>query len=95
MNSDDLNCKSLKTNDGERPMYEMPIERLKIHPLNMEIYGKDGGPNLVESIKKNGILSPLMISYKNEIISGSRRFYAAQKAGLSEVPVHIFETQSR
>lgn len=49
---------------------------------------------LAESIKENGILTPLIIrpienTGEYEIISGHRRLYAAQKAGLAEIPVLI------
>ena len=49
---------------------------------------------LAESIKENGILTPLIVRpIKNngeyEIISGHRRLYAAQKAGLAEIPALI------
>ena len=48
---------------------------------------------LSESIRENGILSPLIVrpteEKQYEIISGHRRLYAARKAGLTEVPVLI------
>lgn len=49
---------------------------------------------LVESIRANGILIPLVVrpiadADEYEVISGHRRLYAAQKAGLSELPVLI------
>lgn len=49
---------------------------------------------LVESIKKNGVLTPLIVrpvenSDEYEVISGHRRLYAAQKAELTELPVLI------
>lgn len=48
---------------------------------------------LSESIRENGILSPLVVrpvgNEQYEIISGHRRLYAARKAGLAEVPVLI------
>jgi len=48
--------------------------------------------SLSESIKKNGILQPLLvrnIGDKYEIIAGERRFKAAKLAGLESVPVVI------
>ena len=51
---------------------------------------------LVESIREYGIYTPLIVrpmeGQKNEyeVISGHRRLYAAQKAGLSEVPALIY-----
>ena len=49
---------------------------------------------LAESIKENGILTPLIVrptenTGEYEIISGHRRLYAAQKAGLAEIPALI------
>jgi ParB family transcriptional regulator, chromosome partitioning protein len=49
--------------------------------------------SLAESIKKNGILQPLLVREtepnRYEIIAGERRFKAAKIAGLSTVPVVI------
>jgi ParB family chromosome partitioning protein len=49
---------------------------------------------LVESIKQQGILSPLIVrpseTGEYEVISGHRRLHAAEKAGLTEVPALIY-----
>ena len=51
---------------------------------------------LTESILQNGIVSPLIVrplentDGEYEVISGHRRIYAAQKAGLLEVPALIY-----
>lgn len=51
--------------------------------------------NLTESIKGNGILSPLIVrpigNDKYEVISGHRRLHASKTAGLTEVPAFIYE----
>jgi ParB/RepB/Spo0J family partition protein len=50
-------------------------------------------PALVESIKKNGILQPLLVRPAEdggyELIAGERRYTAAKKAGVKEVPVLV------
>ena len=49
---------------------------------------------LADSIKKYGVLQPLLVQKKdehNEIIAGERRWRAAKEAGLKEVPVVIRE----
>jgi len=52
---------------------------------------------LAQSIKKNGIIQPIAVrSKKNEpskyeIVAGERRWLAAQKAGLHEIPVNILD----
>ena len=51
---------------------------------------------LVESIREYGIYTPLIVrpmegqGNEYEVISGYRRLYAAQKAGLSEVPALLY-----
>lgn len=51
---------------------------------------------LTESIMQNGIVSPIIVrplentDGEYEVISGHRRLYAAQKAGLTEVPALIY-----
>ena len=52
---------------------------------------------LSESIKKNGIIQPIAVRKNNsssepyEIVAGERRWLAAQKAGLHEVPIVVLE----
>jgi ParB family chromosome partitioning protein len=49
---------------------------------------------LVTSIKKNGIIQPIVVRRNDsgyEIIAGERRWRAAQEAGLKEVPIIIRE----
>jgi len=53
---------------------------------------------LTESIKEKGILEPLLvrrIAEGYELIVGERRWRAAQKAGLKEVPIIIKEVDAR
>jgi len=53
---------------------------------------------LAESIKEKGILEPLIVRRAEqgyELIVGERRWRAAQKAGLKEVPVLVKETERR
>ena len=52
---------------------------------------------LANSIKKNGIIQPIAVRPKKsengkfEIIAGERRWLAAQKAGLHEIPVTVLD----
>jgi ParB family chromosome partitioning protein len=53
---------------------------------------------LAESIKEKGILEPLIVRRIDggyELIVGERRWRAAQKAGLKEVPVLVKEVEGR
>ena len=72
------------------------VEKLKpfeSHPY----YVKDDNEmmNLTESIKENGILSPLIVrtieNNEYEVISGHRRLHAGIKAGMDKVPALIYE----
>ena len=52
---------------------------------------------LTNSIKKNGVIQPIAVRQsksdinKYEIVAGERRWLAAQRAGLHEIPVNILE----
>ena len=52
---------------------------------------------LANSIKKNGVLQPVAVRHsksdksKYEIVAGERRWLAAQRAGLHEIPVNILD----
>jgi ParB family chromosome partitioning protein len=56
-------------------------------------FGEESLADLVASIKEKGILQPIVVWQAEggtyEIIAGERRFRAAQRAGLKEVPVVI------
>ena len=69
----------------------------KDHPY--KVMENESMTDLVESIGVHGILNPLLVrplegeDCKYEIISGHRRFYAAQKLGMRKVPctVHFID----
>ena len=60
-----------------------------------KIFDEDSLQDLTNSIKERGIIQPIIVrrsnedSSKYEIIAGERRWLAAQKAGLHEVPIVI------
>ena len=61
------------------------------------IFDEEKLKELSESIKKNGMIQPIAVrknkssSEPYEIIAGERRWLAAQKAGLHEVPITILD----
>ena len=69
------------------------LHEFKDHPY--KVLDNDEMNRLIESVQEQGITSPLIVrplegtTNEYEIISGHRRFRAAQKAGLSEVPAFI------
>ena len=62
-----------------------------------KIFNEEKMEDLSNSIKERGIIQPIIVrkssndNSKYEIIAGERRWLAAQKAGLHEVPVLIIE----
>ena len=75
---------------------KLPISELvsnKFQPR--KIFDEENLQDLTNSIKERGIIQPIIVrkssdhSSKYEIIAGERRWLAAQKAGLHEVPVVI------
>ena len=61
-----------------------------------KIFDEESLSDLEKSIKERGIIQPIIVRKSNEnskyeIIAGERRWLAAQKAGLHEVPVVVTE----
>jgi len=57
-----------------------------------KIFEKGALEELVESVRTHGIIQPLVVRQRDghyELIAGERRWRAAQKAGLKQVPVVI------
>jgi len=73
----------------------LPLESLTESPNNPRKNFSESALNeLAESIKAQGILSPLVVRPVNnhfEIVAGARRYRAAQRAGLTTAPVRIVE----
>ena len=71
------------------------LARNKYQPRS--IFDEEKLKELSESIKKNGIIQPIAVrkndssSEPYEIVAGERRWLAAQKAGLHEVPITILD----
>jgi hypothetical protein len=67
---------------------ENETTRLRSHPLNDKIYGASTpDEDLQTSIEENGVFNPIIINKNKEILSGTRRWLAAKKAGFKKVPV--------
>ena len=71
------------------------LSRNKYQPRN--VFDEQKLEELAKSIKKNGIIQPIAVrkTGKNEgeyeIVAGERRWLAAQKAGLHEVPITVLD----
>jgi len=65
------------------------VGALRPHPKNAEIYTDTPDDEFVASVRQHGILTPLMVTRDNVIISGHRRHRAAMAVGLLTVPVEV------
>ncbi|MGI9415792.1 MAG: ParB/RepB/Spo0J family partition protein, partial [Hyphomicrobiales bacterium] len=79
-----------------RTLRHMPIEFLTKNPRNpRRRFGEEDLADLAASVREKGLLQPIVVrpvedqSNKYEIVAGERRWRAAQKAGIHEVPVII------
>jgi ParB family chromosome partitioning protein len=82
---------------------EISVNKLSVSDLlssklqPRKIFDEEKLQDLTNSIKERGIIQPIIVRKsvtdlsKHEIIAGERRWLAAQKAGLHEVPVVIIE----
>lgn len=79
--------------EREFSIQTVPLSRLQPfegHPF--KVVEDDAMLRITESIATYGVLTPLIVRPKNgryEIVSGHRRAYAAEQAGLTKVPVII------
>ena len=87
--------KSDNENKGEKKEGEVMVNITKVEPNREQPrknFDEDALEELAESIKQFGLLQPILVQDRKtyyEIIAGERRWRAAKKAGLKEVPVII------
>ena len=78
---------------------EVPVEQISPNPYQPRKTFNDASlEELARSVREHGIIQPLVVTKigdnKYRLIAGERRFRAAQKAGLTTVPVVIKETMA-
>ena len=80
----------------ENSIHELDINLLQANPLQPRgIISSDSLNDLVESIREQGILEPIVVARTPagyQIIAGERRWRAARVLGLAKVPVVVKET---
>jgi ParB family transcriptional regulator, chromosome partitioning protein len=81
---------------ARKPRSKAPIENIVANPRNpRRTFTEDQLAELSDSIKERGIIQPIVVRQlpddKFEIIAGERRWRAAQRAGLHEVPIAIVD----
>jgi ParB family chromosome partitioning protein len=76
------------------------VSAIKTNPNQpRKIFKEKDLEELTESIKENGIIQPLIVAEmdngKYELVAGERRYRAAKKAGLEQVPVVVKRATDR
>ena len=72
---------------------KVKVSSLKHHPKNKEIYTLSSIEELMESISEVGLLQPLTIDNRNQVISGNRRFESIKRLNWEEVDVNLREVK--
>ena len=85
-----------------RGQRRVPVEFLRPNPRNpRKTFAEDDLDDLASSIREKGIIQPILVrtlpgmADVYEIIAGERRWRAAQRAGLHEVPILLVEATDR
>ena len=85
-----------KTDVGRKTEEIIPMQLSELKPYSeqpFKVLDNEDMDELVESIKVNGVLSPIVVRPHSEggyeILSGHRRARACEKAGITEVPVVV------
>lgn len=80
---------------------KIPIEFISPNPRNpRRTFGDADLADLAQSIREHGVVQPVVVrpsgeAGRYEIIAGERRWRAAQRAGLIEIPVIVREVDDR
>ncbi len=91
--------------DESHSIRYIPIQQVAVDTMNMRYspwIGDESDSELIESIKENGVLTPLMVrpvkqppeelpSVKYGVIAGNRRYHAALEAALKSVPCVVLD----
>ena len=88
----------VEKNIDKKEISKVSISDLSRNPYQpRQMFGDIKLEELSQSIKKNGIIQPIAVRLKKnepgkyEIIAGERRWLAAQRAGLHEIPVNVLD----
>jgi ParB family chromosome partitioning protein len=85
--------KGIPEGEGKRPLQQCGIEEVHPNPFQpRKAFSDEQLQELVDSIREKGILQPLLVRRRSdgyELIAGERRWRAAQRAGLREIPILV------
>jgi ParB family chromosome partitioning protein len=88
--------------DQSRSQRRLPVEFLRPNPRNpRRTFDAGDLEDLANSIREKGVVQPILVrqvgdvANSYEIIAGERRWRAAQKAGLHDVPIVVHEASDK
>jgi ParB family chromosome partitioning protein len=92
----DVGVETQAVERGGRTQRRVPIEFVRPNPRNpRKLYSDTELEELTASIRERGIIQPIVVRNRGadnfEIIAGERRWRAAQRAGLHEVPIVVLD----
>ena len=93
---------SMPMDGAEEGVRMVPLESLEPSPLQpRRDFDEEEIERLADSLREHGVLQPLLVRPATgsgggfEIVAGERRWRAAQKAGIFELPVVVRELEDR
>jgi len=92
----DVGGESQANERNTRGQRKVPIEFVRANPRNpRKLFSEAELAELADSIRERGIIQPIVVRARGadsyEIIAGERRWRAAQRAGLHELPVVVLD----
>ena len=92
----DVGVESQTNERGARSQRKVPIEFVRANPRNpRKLFSETELVELADSIRERGIIQPIVVRARGadsyEIIAGERRWRAAQRAGLHELPIVVLD----
>ena len=85
----------VKEDDGKNTIKELKVTEIEANKEQPRQYFEKESLNaLAESIRKHGLVQPIIVRYENDryqIVAGERRWRAARLAGLRTLPVIVKE----
>ena len=92
----DVGAESQSADRGSRSQRKVPIEHVRANPRNpRKLFSEAELTELSDSIRERGIIQPIVVRARGadnfEIIAGERRWRAAQRANLHEVPIVVLD----
>jgi ParB family chromosome partitioning protein len=92
----DVGVESRAVGPTARSQRKVPIEFVRANPRNpRKLFSDTELTELTDSIRERGIIQPIVVRLRGadnyEIIAGERRWRAAQRAGLHDVPVVVLD----